>query len=284
MTTPADAAVLPQQRTPTLRQIVQFCHFERTFAAFPGAHDPALWASLLGLAPEHYMLMLHECAQEAARLGDRLAEDAAARAALAHLDLKGRTVHALGDSITADRCGWFEVIRSAVGTRAAEAMHNVGGTGDTTVHALTRAYGDVIGQRPHVVVVALGTNDARRHGLGRGTELSTPEGYRERLTAIAGSAAAVRARCVLVTPPPVLAAAQEPRDGQCWTQQGVAERAAVVRELGTALQVAVADVHEAFLAAPDLEDLYLPDGLHPGPEGQLLLARTVLPQLAQACA
>ena len=115
-----------------------------------------------------------------------LLADPAYRDSLRRLPFRGGDrVAALGDSLTADRLGWFELLAETMrlAARPGVATHNLGLSGDTTADAVER-FDLLEAFRPTHVLVMLGTNDARRHGRGSDHRMVSPAENRRNLSVL----------------------------------------------------------------------------------------------------
>jgi acyl-CoA thioesterase-1 len=135
---------------------------------------------------------------------------------------------------------------------------NAGRSGDTVAQGGARLAA-VLRERPDVVVVALGINDALRGA-------SAEEAERE-LRRIVAAARAAGARVLLVgtRPPPALATPQARLFSGIYARVASDERLAFVPDL--------------LAGASGTPGLMLPDGLHPSAAGQRRMAETVRPVL-----
>lgn len=185
-----------------------------------------------------------------------------------------------GDSITLR--GYPEEL----GRRLNVSVANAGVGGHTTATALRRLQRDVIARKPKVVVVLFGTNDSRLDA----PKVHVPvERYRANLHAIVDACRAIGARVVLCTlspinPEPYFGRHARPPFEAAGGLAAVLEsyRAAALR-LAAEQSVAVVDLHARLAERPQWLS---PDGVHPSPEGNgiiaELVAAAVQPLLADA--
>jgi acyl-CoA thioesterase-1 len=131
---------------------------------------------------------------------------------------------------------------------------NAGRSGDTLAEGAARLPA-VLRERPDVLVVALGVNDALRG--------SSPDAAERTLRRVVAEARAASARVILVgtEAPPALATPHTRRFASVYARVASDERLAFVPDL----LAGVADAPERML----------PDGLHPNAAGQRRLAETV---------
>ncbi|MBX3750756.1 MAG: SGNH/GDSL hydrolase family protein [Opitutaceae bacterium] len=142
-------------------------------------------------------------------------------------------------------------------------MINAGVSGNTTADALARLDADVLAHRPHLVVMKFGMNDTAR---------LSAETFRAYLHALCDRIRGAGSEILLLTPNAV-----EPGDAGRPPEK-VAAYAAIVREVGRARGVNVADVYAAFAAvqasAPADWLRLMSDTIHPNLRGHALIAGT----------
>jgi len=192
----------------------------------------------------------------------------------------GSRIVALGDSLTADRLGWFELIAASLrmsGRRDLE-LHNLGLSGDTTADAIER-FDLLAASRPTHVLLFLGTNDARAHGRSPGPRMVSPGETRRNLAALRELITGELGASVhLITPPPGDQRLITPffaHEALRWDAAALDEVAAVVRDLDAACIDVAARMKRRGLAG-----LLEADGVHLTPLGQRFVAETVVRQLA----
>lgn len=211
-----------------------------------------------------------------------LLADPGYRAALRRLPFHGGDrVAALGDSLTADRLGWFELLTHTMRLAGypGVATHNLGLSGDTTADALER-FDLLEAFRPTHVLVMLGTNDARRHGRAVGHRMVTAAETRRNLGVLEDLIrGTLHARAVFVTPPPADQASIDRSfagDTVRWSAADLDEVAGQVREVSPDH----VDLHRVLRRLPDrswLDD----DGVHLSAYGQRVAAAAVAAGLAR---
>lgn len=118
------------------------------------------------------------------------------------------TIAAVGDSITDDAQGWFEILRHVleIGTEGEYRFVNGASWGNTSLDALRSFERDVISAKPDWVILALGTMDAMRlHGAPTRCLVSLAD-YWENVSAMESMTAEITRHPVLwITPAPVIA-------------------------------------------------------------------------------
>lgn len=170
----------------------------------------------------------------------------------------------LGDSLTA---GWnldeeqafpAQIEKQLRSEGRAVRVLNAGVSGDTTAGGLRRLPW-VLQQRPEVVVIALGANDALR-----GQDLRATESNLRAMLELAGRG---RARALLV------GMQVPPNYGADYARRFEGIYPKLAREIGVPL------VPFLLAGVAGRPELNFPDGLHPTAAGQRILAATVLPFL-----
>ena len=194
----------------------------------------------------------------------------------------GSRVVALGDSLTADRVGWFELIAASLRRRGRPDVHlvNLGLSGDTTTDAIERF--DVLeASRPTDVLLFLGTNDARCHGRRRPVPMVSPAESARNLAALRELITVdLGASVHLVTPPPGdpdRIAANFAGQPLHWDPSALDEVARIARELDPGCIDVATRMRRRGLAG-----LLEPDGVHLTVPGQQFVAESVVRQLAAA--
>ena len=146
--------------------MLPFLHLKKRHPLLPGKENEEAEALLMGISVEElkkYRLNFDENAKQAAL--ELLKEDEIVDI-ITNLPLDGtETFAALGDSITEDAQGWFEILRHILTISVEKESFtfiNAGVAYNTTTDALRRIDRDVLIQEPDWVFVALGTFDAQR--------------------------------------------------------------------------------------------------------------------------
>lgn len=254
--------------------LLRFCHPERILATtrLPGLDvlDAGVLAGLYGVDPATHARTRARWQREAERAVEAALDDEVVRGLRSLPFRTGERVLAVGDSITADRQSWAELLALALGTvRAGVEIVNGGLSGDTTTGALARSR-VLRAARPEHVLVLLGTNDARRHG---GVMLVS---HRETARNLTGLRRVLGdAPITWITPPPICPERIE-RDPLLreadleWRLPDVAvKRRLVRRQPGP-----VVDLWPAF-GLPARPALLHGDGLHPSLAGQVEILRAL---------
>ncbi len=212
----------------------------------------------------------------------QLMSDGAFRAAISAMPLTaGDRLVAIGDSVTADRRGWFELLRASIEMAALPDVElvNLGLSGDTTADALERL--DVVeSARPTWVLMMLGTNDARYHGPRRTYRMVAPAETERNIRALVECVTGdLGADITLLTPPP----GDQRRIDSFFRDAAVGWRAAELDGVAALIRnvdPTCVDVNRSMGGAAST-GLLEADGVHPTVEGQQRIARLVADRLAR---
>ena len=197
------------------------------------------------------------------------------------------TLMAIGDSITTYRFGYARLLQAMFTLRRpndALRFLNVAQSGYTSTHGLENTYSQFLGYQPDWVFIMFGANDCKRFGGSQAKTLVSPAEYRHNMTGLVEAFMNfTAARLVLLTPCPVIEVVVNHNPDfaamrMTWDNANIQACAEVVRELAGRHELPLVDLMDAFGTEPD-PALYLPDGLHPGPEGHRLIVERVVAAL-----
>jgi acyl-CoA thioesterase I len=242
-----------------------------------------LLAQMLATTPETIRALLGSLRDETRAAAAQMLADDHYRSAVAALPfLPEDRIAAVGDSITADRLGWFELLAASIdltGTPKATLI-NLGISGNTTADVLER-FDLLEAVRPSRVLLMLGTNDARAHGRTGRYRMATTEETGRNLRALVDLITRdLNAVVTIITPPAVNQHRIDTFFNDAplhWQAAAVAEVAGVVHRTAPG----VLDLHEA-IHARGTEDLLESDGVHPTLAGQRLILTHIVDHLRAA--
>jgi acyl-CoA thioesterase I len=236
-----------------------------------------LLAQMLACTPATIRSLLGSLRAETRAAATRMLADDRYRAAVAALPFRPEDrIAAVGDSITADRLGWFELLTASLDlTGAPQAtLINLGISGNTTADVIER-FDLLEAARPSRVLLMLGTNDARAHGRrGRYRMATTQETGRNLRALVDLISHDLNAAVTIITPPAV----NQGRIDTFFSDAPLHWQAAAVAEVAGAVHAAAPgalDLHAALQA----EDLLEPDGVHPTLAGQRLILTHIVDHL-----
>lgn len=145
---------------------IPFFHLDKRFPLLPGKTDKKAEAILLGLSEEELKSFRENINQNAKQAALELLKEDEIIDCMDSLPLDGsETIAVIGDSITEDGQGWFEILKQVLELSVEKAdftFINAGVGEQTSSEALRRLDRDVLVHEPDWVFVALGTYDAQR--------------------------------------------------------------------------------------------------------------------------
>ncbi|MET9216396.1 MULTISPECIES: SGNH/GDSL hydrolase family protein [unclassified Nocardia] len=260
-------------------KLVRFQRPERSLPYLPGL-DPARIAPLFGLTADDYAALCRAFDDEARWAAAALLDDTEVAAAVDRLPLRpGQHVVALGESSTADRMSWFEILRHLLDLRRPRdeiTLTNLAVSGATTTQTLNLLPA-LHFQRPDLVVCQLGANDAQRIGGLDGPRLVGLAEAERNLRILRANSAA---EWIWLTPTAidesrVAAFAPFRRVDIAWAAADIAATAEILRELP---DLTVDVEHETM--PPGEEPLLLDDGVHASAAGQQAVAASFVAALS----
>jgi len=199
------------------------------------------------------------------------------------------TTHCVGKSGVTEKTAWRTLVAEELGQRLSQPVEviNAGVNADVTPLVVGRLRRDVLDHKPDWVVVMLGTNDAGyfRPPDGVADTPRVPVGeFEAHMRHIVERIRSVGAGVVVCTSVP-MSHHYGLRHLPAYEENGlnylVEEYARVTRQIADAFGAPLADVYRAFLGHEWWDDL-IPDGIHPNPRGQRLIADAIVPVLERA--
>ncbi|MFI9505694.1 SGNH/GDSL hydrolase family protein [Nocardia sp. NPDC052566] len=270
-------------KTEMTEKLVRFQRPEKSLPYLNGA-DEAHIAALFGLSATEYRELGDDFTARARDAAARLLDNPDIAAQVDRLPFAaGAHVVALGESTTADRLSWFEILRHLLELRRPAdriRLTNLAVSGSTTTQALksVAALGFL---RPDWVLCALGGNDAQQVGIGGPLLVSANETARN-LTLLRSEAARLCGpRWVWLTPATMdeelIAAYPHFQQAQIsWTTKDLEHTAQLLR----ARPEPVIDAFAATTAAAQVP-MHIEDGVHLTLEGQRAVAIAAVATLAE---
>lgn len=240
--------------------------------------DGTVSAEHLGLTREEGMRLLRRIDDIRAAVVDALLGDSALTAAIARVPDPGGSIAVVGDSMSADRLGWAELLGGLLTSLRPElVLRSTARGGDTTLDALSRFH-LAAAHRPAVVIQLIGANDARRHGFGLAVPMCSPDDTRRGLRGLRAMCGHLGARRVVFSP---LAGDERGsvvnRHGASWLPSDIE----AVSELVLEVDPEATNLHASAVRLPS-EEFLLADGLHPTLAGQVWLLHRVVAALSDA--
>jgi acyl-CoA thioesterase-1 len=242
-----------------------------------------LLAQMLTSTPQNIRTLCRSLHDEALATARQMLTGDAYRDALAALPFRPQDrIIAVGDSITADRLGWFDLLTASIGLTGEPmpALVNLAVSGNTTADVLER-FDLLEAARPSRVLLMLGTNDARAHGRTGRHRMTTTHETERNVRALADLITRdLNAQVTVITPPSV----DQSRIDRFFEDAPLTWRAADVAEVAEAVRKAdpgAVDLHEATRARGG-DDILEADGVHLTPTGQQFILTRIVDHLRSA--
>lgn len=190
----------------------------------------------------------------------------------------------IGDSITDDAQGWFEIFSGVleVGIDNADfTFINTAVYGSTSLDALRRVDRHLGLNSPNWVIIALGSHDAQKlHGIGNHRTLVSLAEFWENISTIESMVNEVTSNPIIwITPPPVIAELMQDMplfDGVLDDKDLNQYREVIAGKNGY-----VVDPNGIRMGNPAQAWNYLPDGFHPSIAGHMETVKYLLKSLSQ---
>ncbi|MEV4073876.1 SGNH/GDSL hydrolase family protein [Nonomuraea fuscirosea] len=257
---------------------LQHTHLDKLYGYLPGMADAL--PTIFGLSRDEYAEVITEYDARAGEAAEALLADREFAARLAALPVPaGRTILAIGDSITDDLQSWAEILRHLLRPRGVRVV-NGGLSAHTTAMLLRRWPATLAAIRPDWVICALGGNDVTRIGPEAAkpqVSLSESVANLRELRRIGGAVET----WVWLTPVPVREERVSATPAFGFSQVGW-RNADIVALAGEVLgfpEPAV-DLTAAF-GVPARSDLQGEDGVHPSLDGQMAIVRALVERLTE---
>lgn len=205
----ADHKASEEEKEVLEKYLLQFLNLEKRFPLLPGIENKEAIAGLMGLEVDEMKKLRGRFESNAKQAAIELLEDPEVAEWIEELPFEaGDTIVALGDSITDDLQGWFNIFEHVleIGLEDPEfTFVNSGVSYDTSTDALKRLNRDVLDHEPDWVIVALGTFDAQRLHVAPDRQLVSLADYWENLNTIENNVLEITDNPLIwITPPPVI--------------------------------------------------------------------------------
>jgi lysophospholipase L1-like esterase len=264
---------------------IQFLNLEKRFPLLPGVRSRANVAAFIGLEESELAEAREQFAKVARKAADELLKDEELALKLEKLPFKkGNLIVVVGDSITDDLQGWFEIFRFMLQKALPDfslKFINSAVAYDTSHTMLRRFYLDVLAEKPDWVMVAAGTFDAQRLHVAADRPHSSLADFWENLNSMESAIKTVTKNPVIwITPPPVITELML----KVPFFDGVIEEndLSAFREVVSGKTGYIIDPAGERMGRPGDAWNYLPDGLHPSPAGHVQTVRYLINALASS--
>jgi len=269
------------------KYLLQFLNLEKRFPLLPGINNTEAVAHLMGLEEEELLKLRNRFEQNAKEAAQELLKEDEVLEWLEDLPFEeGDTIVALGDSMTDDLQGWFNIFKQVLEIALPDTDFNLINSGvsyDTTSDALKRLNRDVLAHEPDWVIVALGTFDAQKLHVEPNRPLVSLADYWENTKTIEEAIKEVTDNPLIwISPPPVIA--EMLQKIRLFDFDIFEEDLQNIREILSGKQGYIVDPMGSRMSSDGEVEAwnYLSDGLHPSLSGHVNTVRELLRHLTQS--
>jgi lysophospholipase L1-like esterase len=265
--------------------LAPFLNLHKQFPLLPGAQTLRGQAAFIGIDEKELSDLRNGYAKTAKKAAlDMLNDDVV----LEYVDnIPFQTtdkIMVIGDSITDDAQGWFEIFSNllAIGVDDAEFKFiNTAVYNSTSLDALRRVDRDLGLNSPNWVIVALGSHDSQKlHGIGDHRTLVSIAEFWENISTIESMVGEITTNPIIwITPPPVIAELM--LDMPLFDGVVDNKELSQFREVISGKNGYVVDPHGIRMGNPAQAWNYLPDGFHPSTAGHMETVKFLLKTLSQ---
>jgi len=193
------------------------------------------------------------------------------------------TILTVGDSITTYRYGYAEILRALLDiVEPQQNVHftNYGRSGYTSTHGLEHTFTQYVQDKPDWVFLKYGANDTKHFNAPHGKLLVSVAEYTANMTQIIDALLKIGTHLIVLSPTPIVESiVNSSPDFQAmsitWDNADLRACADALTTITNARDIPLIDLVKLFTTNPD-PALYLPDGLHPGPQGHRIIIEQVL--------
>jgi len=269
------------------KYLLQFLNLEKRFPLLPGINNTEAVAHLMGLEEEELLKLRNRFEQNAKEAAQELLKEDEVLEWLEDLPFEeGDTIVALGDSMTDDLQGWFNIFKQVLEIALPDTdftLINSGVSYDTTSDALKRLNRDVLAHEPDWVIVALGTFDAQKLHVEPTRPLVSLADYWENTKTIEEAIKEVTDNPLIwISPPPVIT--EMLQKIRLFDFDIFEEDLQNIREILSGKQGYIVDPMGSRMSSDGEVEAwnYLSDGLHPSLSGHVNTVRELLRHLTQS--
>ena len=192
-----------------LDYLVQFLNIEKQFPLLPGVSDKSAVADFIGIDEVELSNIRANFDQNAKQAAVELLKEDRVQKQIEKLPFKKNDkIAIIGDSLTDDLQGWHQILKHVLelSVKAANfSWYDASLGSETTANILMRLDRDVLVNKPDWVIIAVGSDDAKRpHLASTRTLVSLAEFWENINTIEAAIQQVVKNPIIWVAPPPAM--------------------------------------------------------------------------------
>lgn len=266
------------------KYLIQFLNIEKQFPLLPGIGNEEAMAGLLGIGQKELTKLRDLFRENAKQAALELLENDEINELIDSLPFEdGDTIIAVGDSITDDLQGWFNILSQMLEISKPDlnfSFINSGVSYNTSSDALRRLHRDVLSHIPEWVIVALGTFDAIRLNIAPDRTLLPLSETWENLNTIASAIHQVTDNPVIwISPPPVIPGLLD--EMELFDFDITEKDLFSIREIIAGKEGYIVDPAGRRMGNPPEAWYYLSDGINPSLSGHTNTVREFLKSLGK---
>ena len=155
-----------EEKEKLLDYLIQFLRPEKKYPLLPGVNDPEAIADFIGIDYDEYKSVIENFDNQTQMAAQELLKEDGVQEMIENLPFNNNdTIVLIGDSVSDDRLGWFQIIAHALDLQVEKADFtwiDASLGSETSTNAMLRLSRDVLSKEPDWVFIALGNDDAQR--------------------------------------------------------------------------------------------------------------------------
>ncbi len=272
-----------EEKEKLLDYLIQFLRPEKKYPLLPGVNDSEAVADFIGIDFDEYKAILESFDKQTKQAAEELLKEEGIQDLIEDLPFNpDDTIVLIGDSVSDDRMGWFQILKYALELQVEKAnftwIDASLGTENST-DAMLRLNRDVISREPDWVFIALGNDDAQRPHINEGRNVTSLAEFWENISTIEEALnQQMENPLIWITPTPPITEmmSQVPLFHGVMHEEDLQE----YREVIAGKTGYIVDPTGSRLGNPPEATYYMSDGFHHALPGHLVTAREVIKLLA----
>lgn len=268
-----------EEKEELLNYLVQFLNIEKQFPLLPGISDPKAVAQFIGIDESELDSIRSSFDEHAKQAAFELLKDEKIKKQVENLPFqKDDKIAVIGDSLTDDLQSWFPIFRHTLelGIMGANfSWYDASLASETSANILMRLDRDVLAIKPDWVIIAIGSDDAKRPHLATTRTLVSLAEFWENVNTIESAIQLVVNNPIIwiAPPPPVTELMQQhPLFNGVVHEEDLKQ----YREVIAGKQGYIVDPMGVRLGNPPEAWNFLGDGYHPSLAGHLNTVKTMI--------
>ncbi|MEX1135974.1 MAG: SGNH/GDSL hydrolase family protein [Balneolales bacterium] len=268
-----------EEKEELLDYLVQFLNIEKQFPLLPGVNDQSAVAQFIGIDEDELSSIRANFDENAKQAAFELLKDEKVKKQIEKLPFKKNDkIAVIGDALTDDLQSWLPIFRHIleIGVMGANfSWYDASMASETSANILMRLDRDVLANKPDWVIIAIGSDDAKRpHLATTRTLVSLAEFWENTNTIESAIQLVVKNPIIWITPPPPVTELmqQHPLFNGVVHEEDLKQ----YREVITGKQGYIVDPMGNRMGSPPEAWNFLGDGYHPSLVGHLNTVKALI--------